>query len=65
MTDLPSGKAVVSGVAGWPVSHSRSPRLHGHWLQRYGVDGLYAPFAIAPSDFERPFAGLPRPVLPA
>lgn len=58
MTDLPSGKAVVAGVAGWPVSHSRSPRLHGHWLRRYGVDGLYAPFAIAPDDFERAVRGL-------
>ena len=58
MTDLPSGKAVVAGVAGWPVAHSRSPRLHGHWLQRYGIDGLYAPFAIAPDDFERAVRGL-------
>ena len=58
MTDLPSGKAVVAGVAGWPVAHSRSPRLHGHWLQRYGIDGLYAPFAIAPDDFGRAVRGL-------
>ena len=21
-------------------AHSRSPRLHGHWLRRYGIDGL-------------------------
>ncbi len=58
MTDLPSGKAVVAGVAGWPVAHSRSPRLHGHWLKRHGIDGLYAPFAIAPDDFERAVRGL-------
>ncbi len=58
MTGLPSGNAVVAGVAGWPVAHSRSPRLHGHWLQRYGIDGLYAPFAIAPDDFERAVRGL-------
>lgn len=58
MTDLPSGNAVVAGVAGWPVAHSRSPRLHGHWLKRYGIDGLYAPFAIAPEDFGRAVRGL-------
>ena len=58
MTDLPSGKAIVAGVAGWPVGHSRSPRLHGHWLRRYGVDGLYAPFPVAPEKFESAVRGL-------
>ncbi len=58
MTDLPSGKAIVAGVAGWPVGHSRSPRLHGHWLRRYGVDGLYAPFPVAPEKFELAVRGL-------
>lgn len=58
MTDPPTGKAIVAGVAGWPVGHSRSPRLHGHWLKRYGIDGLYAPFTIAPGDFERAVRGL-------
>ena len=61
MTDPPSGpsgKAIVAGVAGWPVGHSRSPRLHGHWLRRYGIDGIYAPFPIAPDDFEAAVRGL-------
>ena len=58
MTDLPSGAAVVAGVAGWPVGHSRSPRLHGHWLRRYGIDGLYAPFPIAPEKFGAAVRGL-------
>ncbi len=58
MTDLPSGKAIVAGVAGWPVGHSRSPRLHGHWLRRYGIDGLYAPFPVAPENFEPAVRGL-------
>ena len=22
----------LAGVVGWPIGHSRSPRLHGHWL---------------------------------
>ena len=58
MTDLPSGKAVVAGVAGWPVGHSRSPRLHGHWLRRYGIDGLYAPFPVPPEKFADAVRGL-------
>lgn len=28
-------------VAGWPVAHSRSPLIHGFWLDRYGIDGEY------------------------
>ena len=43
-----SGKARLAGVMGWPVSHSRSPRLHGHWLERYGIDGAYVPLAVRP-----------------
>ncbi len=38
----------VAGVIGWPIGHSLSPRLHGHWLKRYGVAGTYIPMAVAP-----------------
>ena len=31
-----TGKARLAGIMGWPVGHSRSPRLHGHWFARYG-----------------------------
>jgi len=35
-------------VVGWPVSHSRSPLIHGHWLARYGCDGSYERRAVQP-----------------
>lgn len=41
-------KFTVAGVIGWPIGHSLSPRLHGHWLKRYGVAGTYIPMAVAP-----------------
>jgi shikimate dehydrogenase len=52
-------------VIGWPISHSRSPLIHGFWLERYGIDGSYERIAVAPdelSDFlnrlgERGYAG--------
>lgn len=44
---------------GWPVSHSASPRLHGHWLQRYGIDGAYVPMAVRPEAIERALRALP------
>lgn len=55
-----SGKARLAGVLGWPVSHSRSPRLHGFWLERLGIDGAYLPLAVAPEDLESVIRALPR-----
>jgi shikimate dehydrogenase len=46
-----SGKALKAGVLGWPVAHSRSPRLHGFWLARHGIDGAYLPLPVAPERF--------------
>ena len=43
-----TGAAVVAGVAGWPVSHSRSPRIHNFWLEKYGIDGVYVPLSVPP-----------------
>ncbi len=53
-----SGKASLAGVIGWPVGHSRSPRLHGHWLDRYGIDGAYLPLAVAPGRLAAALDGL-------
>ncbi|MEM1305984.1 MAG: shikimate dehydrogenase [Pseudomonadota bacterium] len=35
-------------VIGWPISHSRSPCVHGYWLETLGVAGSYTREAIAP-----------------
>ncbi len=35
-------------VMGWPVSHSLSPKLHGFWLDKYGIKGAYSTMAITP-----------------
>lgn len=48
----------VAGVVGWPVAHSRSPLLHGWWLERYGLDGAYLPFAVPPDRFADAVSGL-------
>jgi shikimate dehydrogenase len=53
-----SGRARLAGVAGWPVGHSLSPRLHGFWLEHHGIDGAYIPLAIAPEHFESGLRGL-------
>ncbi len=53
-----SGRARLAGVAGWPVSHSLSPRLHGFWLEHHGIDGAYLPLAVAPEHLETALRGL-------
>jgi shikimate dehydrogenase len=37
-----------AGVIGHPISHSKSPRIHGHWLAVYGIEGEYKAYDIAP-----------------
>lgn len=54
-----SGKARLAGVIGWPVAHSRSPALHGHWLARYRIDGAYVPLAVPPDRLETALRALP------
>lgn len=38
-------------VTGWPISHSKSPRLHGFWLKKYKIAGTYEPVAVEPKEF--------------
>lgn len=42
----------LAGVMGWPIMHSRSPRLHNRWLEIYGIAGAYVPFAIEPGGLQ-------------
>lgn len=55
-----SGSVPLAGVMGWPISHSRSPKLHGHWLDRYGIKGHYVPLAVAPEHLAQVLRALPR-----
>jgi shikimate dehydrogenase len=48
----------LAGVLGWPIAHSRSPALHGHWLKRYDIAGHYIPLGVPPERLEAALAGL-------
>ena len=39
-------KFLLAGVMGWPVMHSRSPKLHNYWLDKHGLAGRYIPLGI-------------------
>lgn len=53
-----SGSAKIAGVIGWPIGHSRSPRLHGYWLDQYKIDGAYVPLSVSPNHLPEALAGL-------
>ena len=57
MSDAPSPRAVV---AGWPIGHSRSPIIHGHWLKALGIPGSYERLAVEPGAFAAFAAGIGR-----
>jgi shikimate dehydrogenase len=38
-------------VTGYPVKHSRSPIIHGYWLETLGLRGLYTREAVTPDAF--------------
>jgi len=50
----------LAGVIGYPIAHSRSPLLHGHWLRRYGIRGHYIPMLVAQADLREVLAALPK-----
>jgi shikimate dehydrogenase len=49
----------LAGVMGFPVGHSRSPMIHGHWLKQHGINGAYVLLAARPERLEAALKGLP------
>lgn len=50
----------LAGVIGSPIAHSKSPRLHQHWLRRYGILGHYIPMDVRADDLEVVLTTLPK-----
>ncbi|TCP40291.1 shikimate dehydrogenase [Rhodovulum marinum] len=55
-----SEKIPLAGVIGSPVAHSKSPMLHRHWLERYGIRGFYIPMDVSQTDLKEVLAALPK-----
>ena len=53
-------KIPLAGVLGAPVSHSRSPALHAHWLKSLGLRGHYVPIHVEKEDLAHVLKELPR-----
>lgn len=53
-------KIPLAGVIGAPIAHSKSPKLHAHWLGKTEVPGHYIPLHIEPSDLNQTLKTLPK-----
>jgi shikimate dehydrogenase len=45
-------------VVGWPVAHSRSPLIHGHWIEQHRLAAEYRREAVEPGTEAAFFASL-------
>lgn len=45
-------------IIGYPVKHSRSPKLHGYWIARYGLDAEYRREEVTAEQFPEFIANL-------
>jgi len=43
---------------GWPVGHSRSPKVHGYWIERYRLSGAYVLLPVRPERLADALKGL-------
>jgi shikimate dehydrogenase len=50
---------LLAGVMGWPVLHSRSPKLHNFWFDKYKLAGTYVPLEIRPEALRAALRALP------
>lgn len=57
---MTSERIPLAGVVGWPIAHSKSPRIHSYWLKKYGLDGYYIPVGIRLQEFEETLRSMPR-----
>ncbi len=48
----------LAGVMGWPITHSRSPSIHNHWIQQHGLNGAYVLLPVDPANLKDALKGL-------
>lgn len=53
-------KIPLAGVIGSPIAHSKSPRLHGHWLRTYGIAGHYIPMDVSQENLRQVIEMMPK-----
>ncbi|EPX77624.1 shikimate dehydrogenase [Litoreibacter arenae] len=57
---MTNDKIPLAGVIGQPITQSKSPVVHAHWLRRYGIRGHYIPMDVSSVDLPHVLNNLPR-----
>jgi len=47
-----------AGVIGHPITHSKSPMIHNHWMEFHKIKGTYEAIDIAPENLQEKIANL-------
>jgi shikimate dehydrogenase len=50
----------LAGVLGNPIAQSKSPRLHRHWLRKYGLLGDYVSLHVTEENLETVVRAMPK-----
>jgi shikimate dehydrogenase len=50
----------LAGLIGSPIAHSKSPRIHRHWLTVMGLPGHYIPMNVSPDNLAEVLRTLPK-----
>ncbi len=60
MTDpaAANNRPLLAGVMGWPIVHSKSPRIFDHWFAETAIPGTYTRLAVKPEEFADTFRTL-------
>ncbi|MEH6360418.1 MAG: shikimate dehydrogenase, partial [Amylibacter sp.] len=40
-----------AAVIGWPIKQSKSPLIHGYWVDQHEINGSYEAIELSPDDF--------------
>lgn len=57
---MSNSKIPLAGVIGSPISHSKSPALHQHWLKTNGIQGFYIPMEVSRDNLADVIRTLPQ-----
>lgn len=50
----------LAGVIGFPIAHSKSPRMHRYWLRKCGLLGDYVPLHVHDDNLENVLRTMPK-----
>ncbi len=58
ITPMISGKTKIFGIFGYPIEHTLSPLMHNSAFKYLGLDYIYLPFEVRPSNLKDAVSGI-------